>query len=113
MLPDGPADPCAICAYVSLGYAFDRAGVRDSAIGMYERYVETPFSARWTRDRWHLAGVLKRLGELYEARGDRERAARHYTRFVELWRDADPELQPQVSAVRQRLTRLRRPGGSR
>ena len=31
----------------------------------------------------------------------------HYERFVELWAEADPELQPQVTEVRSRLERLR------
>jgi hypothetical protein len=37
----------------------------------------------------------------------RAKAIDYYTRFVELWSRADPELQPRVSAVRQRLTRLK------
>ena len=50
--------------------------------------------------------VLKRLGELYEARGNREQAVEYYGRFVELWKDADPELQPLVRHVQQRMVRL-------
>ena len=52
------------------------------------------------------AATHKRLGELHEARGDREKAVEHYDSFVELWKDADPELQPQVRDVRQRIARL-------
>ena len=48
----------------------------------------------------------KLLGELYEARGDREKAVEQSNEFVELWKDASPELQPQVRDVRQRLARL-------
>ena len=33
-------------------------------------------------------------------------AAWHYSAFVELWQDADPELQPLVDEVRQRIARL-------
>lgn len=40
------------------------------------------------------------------AKGDRQRAASHYTTFVDLWKKADPELQPQVNDVRKRLARL-------
>jgi hypothetical protein len=39
-------------------------------------------------------------------RGDRVRATHHYAKFVELWKDADPELQPKVADVRRRLARL-------
>ena len=41
--------------------------------------------------------MLFRLGEIYEARGDRARAAERYGQFVELWKGADPELQPRVT----------------
>jgi hypothetical protein len=50
--------------------------------------------------------VHKRLGELYEAAGDRQRAASHYSAFIELWKTADPELQPRVQDVKRRLARL-------
>lgn len=51
----------------------------------------------------YLAPAELRLGELAEARGDTAAAARHYRRFVALWSDADPALQPQVAARRQWL----------
>jgi len=52
--------------------------------------------------------VLRRLGELYEARGDRERAREYYGRFVDLWKGADPELQPQVRDIKRRIGELTR-----
>ena len=55
-----------------------------------------------------LGPAHKRLGELYEARGDTKRAAEHYAAFVELWKRADPELQPKVAEARMRLERVRR-----
>jgi hypothetical protein len=59
-------------------------------------------------DSWFLAAAHKRLGELYEARGDHPRAVAHYGEFLELWKRADPDLQPKVAAVRTRLERLRK-----
>ena len=55
-----------------------------------------------------MAPAHKRLGELYEAKGDARRAAEHYSAFVELWKRADPDLQPKVAQVRTRLAALRR-----
>ena len=108
MRPDGPADPCHVCFYLDMGTAFDQAGQSDSAVTMYERYVNTPFSARWFRiDPPNLAQTLLRLGELHEARAHRERAIHYYGRFVELWKFADAELQPQVNLARRRLAQLR------
>jgi hypothetical protein len=55
--------------------------------------------------------VRQRLGELYEQKGNVEKALEHYSAFVELWKDADPELQPRVRDVRGRIQRLQRQGG--
>jgi tetratricopeptide (TPR) repeat protein len=110
MRPDGPVDACHICYYLSLGNAFDRGNLPDSAIVMFERYVDMPFSERLPIDALNLASALRRLGELHESRGNRERAIRYYSRFVELWKSADAELQPRVADVRRRITRLQRAG---
>jgi hypothetical protein len=61
---------------------------------------------RYTYDSYRLPAALKRAGELYEAKGDRAKAADRYRRFVDLWKDADPELQPGVREVRGRIARL-------
>ena len=79
-----------------IGTAQDRAGATDSALAVYQEYLGSNFNFRLFDDPYNLAPVLRRTGELYEARGDRTRAAATYQRFVDLWRNADPELQPQV-----------------
>ena len=58
-------------------------------------------------DSLYLAPIAKRLGELYEARGDRARAAAYYQKFVDEWKDADPVLQPLVREVRRELALLK------
>ena len=80
----------------------------DSTISAYERYLGTPNIQKLENsfDPWFVAGMHKRLGELYEAKGDRDRAVSHYLQFVALWKHADPELQPKVANVRRRLARL-------
>ena len=57
-------------------------------------------------DPWARAPSLKRLGELYEARGDRAKAIENYSRFVDLWKDADPVLQPTVREAKARMVKL-------
>jgi tRNA A-37 threonylcarbamoyl transferase component Bud32/tetratricopeptide (TPR) repeat protein len=105
--PDGPRDSCAGCTYEQLARAFDAANMQDSAIVMYTRYVTTPSPFTWP-DEWGLARAHRRLGELHDAKGDLTRARRHYEMFVELWKNADPELQPKVAAVRARLAALQK-----
>jgi tetratricopeptide (TPR) repeat protein len=48
-----------------------------------------------------------RLAQIYEHKGNRRRAIEHYSRFVELWRESDSELQPMVHQAQQALARLR------
>jgi len=102
-----PAGECGACPLLNFARAFDLAEMSDSAITTYERYLATPFWAKPMEvDAIGLAGTHKRLGELYEARGDRQKAASHYQQFVELWKNADPDLQSKVAEVKQRLARL-------
>jgi tetratricopeptide (TPR) repeat protein len=97
---------CSRCAMINLGRAFDLAGQRDSAIAYFQRFVDTPHPFMF-EDQDYLAGSYKRLGELYEAAGDLPRAAVSFGKFIELWRDADTELQPKVRDARNRLDRIR------
>ena len=108
-LPDGPVNGCAACLPAQLGRAYDQANMPDSAITAYERYLATPvlLGPFPLVDATVLAGIHKRLGELYEAKGDRDKAVSHYLQFVTLWKDADPELQPKVVEVKQRIAHLR------
>jgi tetratricopeptide (TPR) repeat protein len=45
-------------------------------------------------------------GQIAEQRGDTAAAIRSYRNFIELWKDADPELQPRVAAARKEVERL-------
>jgi eukaryotic-like serine/threonine-protein kinase len=102
-----PLEPCARCMARFKAFVFDHAQQPDSAIAHYERFVTAPHQRRLWTDAYQLAPTHERLAELYEMRGDRERAAAHAARFVELWRDADPLLQPRVAAKQALLADLR------
>jgi tetratricopeptide (TPR) repeat protein len=87
--------------------AFERANLPDSALAAYLRAASRGTTFKAARaDAWSLAPSLKRLGELYESRGDRQRALEYYGRFMELWKEADPTLQPTVREVRARMAQL-------
>jgi tetratricopeptide (TPR) repeat protein/TolB-like protein len=103
---------CNACGFFDMARMADQAGQTDSAITLYDRGVTTPGLRRFNLDAFELAPALKRSGELYEAKGDRAKAAERYRRFVELWKDADPELQPGVREVRGRLARLSTEAGT-
>jgi class 3 adenylate cyclase/TolB-like protein len=64
-----------------------------------ERYFGTPFWAQRPL-------MADRLGQAYEAAGDREKAREAYELFLMAWDGGDPVLQSRVEAARQGLLRL-------
>jgi len=56
-----------------------------------------------------LPAIRERLGQLYEQMGDTAKAVANYHAFIELWKNADPELQPRVADAKRRLARLTQP----
>ncbi|MEO8445825.1 MAG: tetratricopeptide repeat protein, partial [Gammaproteobacteria bacterium] len=78
-----------------------RAGQNDEAIRWYSSFdnlsmFDTPL----------LAPSLLRKAEIYQRQGKKPEAIKAYQRFVELWRDADAELQPWVTQARERIQAL-------
>jgi len=55
---------------------------------------------------WYLSTQLREEGRLAGLTGDREGAIRAYTHYLELRSDPEPEVLPEVQAVRDELTRL-------
>jgi eukaryotic-like serine/threonine-protein kinase len=106
-LPDGPSPGCEGCIVARIARAFDAAGFPDSAIVAYEQFFASPSNPLGVEmDPSNAAFAYRRLGELYEAKGNVAKAVDNYRKFVELWKDADPELQTKVAEVRRRIVRL-------
>lgn len=101
---------CAANAALGLAKTHDAAGDRDAAIEQYERFLAERGTDRAFIDGLYRAAAIERLGHLYAERGDAENASRHLRAFVELWADADEELQPRVLAARARLDALGQAG---
>jgi tetratricopeptide (TPR) repeat protein len=91
--------------------AFNRLEQLDSAIAAGESFLAGTLVSRTGQDALVRAGILQRLGEMYEQKGNVDKALGHYTAFVDLWKNADPELQPRVRDVRGRIERLQRRRG--
>ena len=96
---------CIVCNQVQIGEAFERLGQVDSALAAYEYYMGHQIYWNITQE-IDLARTLVRMGELYEQRGDRARALECYGRFLDIWKQADPELQPRVAEIRKRVAEL-------
>ena len=98
---------CSICLDWELALAFEQAGMPDSAIARLEHYVQTPVSQALWEDANELAVAYERLADLYAARGHTQKALLYASRFIALWQNADPELQPRVRAKREMIRQLR------
>src|SRR5436309_4800114 len=99
---------CGYCAHVAMAGAFDRMGLPDSALTYYEKWAgagEADWYGPGVYNIWQPLAFF-RMGELYEAKGERAKAVDFYGRFADLWRDADPALQPRVREAKRRLANL-------
>jgi eukaryotic-like serine/threonine-protein kinase len=97
---------CATCGVFEHAQAFEQAGEPDSALATYAQLVAAQGFGGTQENSYAFAAACLRLGELYEQRRDRAKALECYGRFVDLWKNADPELQPMVRDVRARIARL-------
>jgi tetratricopeptide (TPR) repeat protein len=102
---------CPECGPFYKGFLLEAQGDRAGAIAAWERYVSQGWHIRHILDAMGLGTVLEALGQMHDAEGDPEQAAIYYAQFVELWEDADPELQPRVKAAQTRLEQIVRERG--
>jgi len=98
---------CPTCFATEMGWALKEAGRLAEAAEEWERVMKWEdlfytFSFHHANHLW----VLQRLPTVYEELGDTERALHYHRRLVELWADADPELQPRVERARERIRAL-------
>ncbi len=103
---------CGPCALEGMARAFDAMHQDDSTRAYLERYEAIPVVNRnsiyigISGDPGRLAGVRKRLGELYDAAGEKQKALEQYGAFVQQWQAAEPALQPTVEQVKRRIAEL-------
>ena len=83
-------------------------GQKRAAIAVYESIDPSRFHIFQPDPRWAMypRSLLER-GALYEQMGDVSKAAASYERYLDLMRDADPALQPQLQLARTRLHAVR------
>jgi tetratricopeptide (TPR) repeat protein len=108
-LYDGAPADCESCMVPEVARTYDAAGRVDEAIAMLERYAHDTYSFRFINtDPLYLGPSLERLAQLYERKGVGAKAEVYYKQFIDLWKNAEPELQPRVADARRRLAKLGR-----
>ena len=100
------SDNCVHCDLVAFARAYDGAGPTDTAAVAWARLAEDPWRNKVDWDQFWLGPALERAAQLYDGLGDPSNAAKYYARFVEVWAEADQELQPRVRAAQARLEEL-------
>ncbi len=87
----------------ALARAYRAKGDFDKAISEYEKLTTSDPSRperNWIHPKYHY-----RLAELYEKIGMKDQAIRAFHRFLDLWKNADPEI-PEVVESKKRLAAL-------
>lgn len=83
------------------GELLRKLGRKQEALAWYGATAETGLDQLA-----YLAPAHLREAEIYEKMGEKEKAEEHYRRFVELWKECDPELRPRVEEARRKLVEL-------
>jgi tetratricopeptide (TPR) repeat protein len=98
---------CAYCYEPELALAFERAGMVDSARAHLQHWADVGENIWEAGVYFHWPPIAYfRLGELYQQKGDTAHATEFYGKFAELWKNADPELQPRVKEAKRRIAEL-------
>ena len=87
-----------------LAQAYYEAGEMDKARETYNRINSSTLGRLWWGDIY--AKSFYMLGKIYEQQGDTVKAIEHYEKFLDLWKDADPDI-VEVEDARKRLAGLK------
>ena len=82
-----------------------KSGNVEKAIERFRALLKEDQLGGEAQEGWVLAHY--RLGMLFEKKGDAAEAAKYYGQFIEIWKDADPDL-AEVADARKRLAGLTR-----
>ncbi len=99
---------CHFCGVPELGEALEAASQPDSAVAVYEEYLNVKALFRSQEDNVKLHRVLLGLGRSYQALGQPERAGDYYQWLLDLWSDPEPTMALVVDELRAKLVALGR-----
>jgi eukaryotic-like serine/threonine-protein kinase len=105
----GDITPGAENYYPHRGHPHDLLGDVDSTIVLYQGYLQrvTDLGARlYWLDPAHLSETYEALGRNFELRGQADSSAKYYQALLDMWKNAEPSLEPRKVAIRQALARV-------
>ena len=92
---------------IELAHGYERLGLKDSALVMYNRYLGRTYTARIEEDGLFLANALVRAGRLEEEHGRIDAAIRNYERVTSLWQASDPPIATRRQVLADRVPAMR------
>jgi serine/threonine protein kinase/tetratricopeptide (TPR) repeat protein len=95
--------------YPHRGHPHDLLGNADSAITLYQHYLDRVSDLRgrlYWLDPAHLSESYEALGRNFELRGQADSSAKYYQALLEMWKNAEPALEPKKQSVREALARV-------
>jgi len=99
-------DHCEVCSVFEEARVLESIGNIDGAIATHESLTSNTYASV----PWFFGEEIPishfRLGELYSERGDLDNAIDHYSKFMDMWIEADEDVQPQVQYARDRIDAL-------
>lgn len=101
---------CVYCLTTVRARFIERARGPEAGIAAWEERAATPDQRIFAQVR-ELPLVYENLCSLHAQHGDLARAVSYCGLFVEMWAEADPELQPRVEAARRTLQAASRVSG--
>jgi len=105
----GDLTPGAENYYPHRGHPHDLLGNVDSALALYQGYLgrvsNLDMRLSWL-DPAHLSETYEALGRNFELRGQADSSAKYYQALLDMWKNAEPSLEPKKAAIRQALARV-------
>ncbi|MCH8247687.1 MAG: tetratricopeptide repeat protein, partial [Bacteroidetes bacterium] len=99
-------DKCRGCFLFREGQILEQMDSLEAAVSTFTDFTEVTIPSYILRSGSDKAPAYFRLGELHSRLGNTDEAIEAYSKFVDIWINADSELQPQVAYARDRIGRL-------
>jgi len=84
--------------------AYYKNGNLEKAIEAYEKILSLTYGRYYHGDIY--AKSYYRLGRIYQEKGMKEEAVKHYNKFIHLWKECDPQFQPLVKDAKKQVKEL-------